>query len=187
MEQEPINLEKSFTLDKKSLNHIRTTSRNNIERIKIADQKASVLMSLNAIMITILIPAIIANLDRIIADYYFIPLTIIAITCTLTLYLSSKSLQPISLDYDKTIYSDNPDPSPFFFGNFYKMKPEQFRDYYQKSLETNDSVAEYVLQDIFHIGRIVARKYQMIRRAYMIFLNGLFLVILICIVLILWK
>lgn len=187
MERDPINSEKPFKLDKKSLNHIRTTSRNNIERIKIADQKASVLMSLNAIMITILIPAVIANLDRIISDYYFIPLTVIAITCTATLYLSSKSLQPISLDYDKTIYSNNPDPSPFFFGNFHKMNPAQFMEYYQKSLAMNDKVSNYVLQDIFHIGRIVARKYQIIRRAYMIFLNGLFVVILICIAMILWK
>ena len=176
-----------FDIDKKTLNHIRTTSRNNIERIKIADQKASVLMSLNAIMITILIPAIIAHLDRVIADMYYIPLTIIAITCTTTLFLSSKALKPISLDYEKTIYSNNSEPSPFFFGNFYKMNPNEFRNYYQRSLATNDGLAEYVLQDIFHIGKIVARKYQIIRQAYMILLNGLFIVILICVVLIFCK
>ena len=185
--EELIDKEEPFKIDKKTLNHIRTTSRNNIERIKIADQKASVLMSLNAIMITILIPAIIAHLDRVIADLYYIPLTIIAITCTATLYLSSKALKPISLDYERTIYSDNDEPSPFFFGNFYKMKPNEFRDYYQRSLSTNVGLGEYVLQDIFHIGRIVARKYQIIRKAYMLFLNGLFVVILVCVVLILCK
>ena len=185
--EEPKEIEKPFNLDKKTLNHIRTTSRNNIERIKIADQKASVLMSLNAIMITILIPAIIAHLDRVIADLYYIPLTIIAITCTATLFLSSKALKPISLDYEKTIYSNNSEPSPFFFGNFYKMKPVEFRNYYQRSLATNEGLAEFVLQDIFHIGRIVARKYQIIRRAYMIFLNGLFVVILVCVILIFCK
>jgi len=41
-------VDQQYKIDKKTLNHIRTTSRNNIERIKIADQKASVLMSLNA-------------------------------------------------------------------------------------------------------------------------------------------
>ncbi len=180
-------VEQQYKIDKKTLNHIRTTSRNNIERIKIADQKASVLMSLNAIMITILIPAIIANLDQVMDEMFYIPLIIIAFTCTTTLYMSAKALQPISLDYDKTIYSNTNVPSPFFFGNFYKMKPSEFRSYYQGTVSSREGLAEFVLQDIFHIGRIVSRKYQIIRRAYMIFLNGLFIVIVVCVVLVLMK
>jgi len=180
-------VDQQYKIDKKTLNHIRTTSRNNIERIKIADQKASVLMSLNAIMITILIPAIIANLDQVLAELYYIPLIVIAITCTTTLYLAAKALQPISLDYDKTIYSNSNVPSPFFFGNFFKMNPKEFRSYYQSTVSSREGLAEFVLQDIFHIGRIVSRKYQIIRRAYMIFLNGLFIVIVVCVVLVLWK
>ena len=180
-------VELPYKIDKKTLNHIRTTSRNNIERIKIADQKASVLMSLNAIMITILIPAIIANLDKVMDEMFYIPLIIIALTCTTTLYMSAKALQPISLDYNKTIYSNTNVPSPFFFGNFYKMNPKEFRAYYQSTVSSREGLAEFVLQDIFHIGRIVARKYQIIRRAYMIFLNGLFVVILICVILVLTK
>jgi hypothetical protein len=180
-------VDQQYKIDKKTLNHIRTTSRNNIERIKIADQKASVLMSLNAIMITILIPAIIANLDKVLEELYYVPLILIAITCTITLYLSAKALQPISLDYTKTIYGNSNVPSPFFFGNFFKMKPDEFRSYYQSTVSSREGLAEFVLQDIFHIGRIVSRKYQIIRRAYMIFLNGLFIVIVVCVVLVLSK
>ncbi len=184
---EESNIGNQYQVDKKTLNHIRTTSRNNIERIKIADQKASVLMSLNAIMITILIPAIIANLDQVVEELYYIPLILIAVTCTTTLYLSAKALQPISLDYGKTIYSNSNVPSPFFFGNFFKMNPQEFRAYYQSTVSSREGLAEFVLQDIFHVGRIVSRKYQIIRRAYMIFLNGLFVVIVVCVILVLLK
>ena len=184
---EESNIGNQYQVDKKTLNHIRTTSRNNIERIKIADQKASVLMSLNAIMITILIPAIIANLDQVVEELYYIPLILIAVTCTTTLYLSAKALQPISLDYGKTIYSNSNVPSPFFFGNFFKMNPQEFRAYYQSTVSSREGLAEFVLQDIFHVGRIVSRKYQIIRRAYMIFLNGLVVVIVVCVILVLLK
>lgn len=184
---EASNIDNQYQVNKKTLNHIRTTSRNNIERIKIADQKASVLMSLNAIMITILIPAIIANLDQVLEELYYIPLILIALTCTTTLYLSAKALQPISLDYDKTIYSNSNVPSPFFFGNFFKMNPQEFRAYYQSTVSSREGLAEFVLQDIFHVGRIVSRKYQIIRKAYMIFLNGLFVVIVVCVILVLSK
>ena len=184
---EESNIGNQYQVDKKTLNHIRTTSRNNIERIKIADQKASVLMSLNAIMITILIPAIIANLDQVVEELYYIPLILIAVTCTTTLYLSAKALQPISLDYGKTIYTNSTVPSPFFFGNFFKMNPQEFRAYYQSTVSSREGLAEFVLQDIFHVGRIVSRKYQIIRRAYMIFLNGLFVVIVVCVILVLLK
>lgn len=185
MEKDLEKIEAPFVLDNKILGHLRTTSRNNVDRINIADQKASVLMSLNAIMITILIPSLIANLELIIENHYYIPLTILGITCAGTLYLTASALKPTAIDNEHAIYNNNPNPSPFFFGNFHKMNPAEFKAYYHEALANDDLLAEYAFQDIFHIGKIVSRKYDIIRRAYMLFLNGLFVVIVACIVLIL--
>ncbi len=185
MESPKSDIKSTMKLDAKTLGHLRTTSRNNVDRINIADQKASVLMSLNAIMITILIPSLIANLDTIIDNYYYIPLTILGITCAGTLYLTASALKPTAIGNDRSIYNRSNNPSPFFFGNFYRMTPSEFKAYYQESLANDDHLAEYAFQDIFHIGKIVARKYDIIRRAYMLFLNGLFVVLVACIIIVL--
>ena len=56
-------------LSKETVNIIRTTQRNNIELTHIADNKANVLLSLNAIMITFLIPLILSNVNIILEKF----------------------------------------------------------------------------------------------------------------------
>ena len=56
-------------LDKNSINIIRTMQRNNIDLKHIADNKANILLSLNALMITVLIPIILSNLEIIIDEF----------------------------------------------------------------------------------------------------------------------
>ena len=54
---------KKSGISKETINIIRTTQRNNIDLTAIADNKANVLLSLNAIIIAALIPIVIANVD----------------------------------------------------------------------------------------------------------------------------
>ena len=53
---EPPTLKKEVVLDKKTIDIIRTTQRNNIDLTAIADNKANVLLSLNALIIAALVP-----------------------------------------------------------------------------------------------------------------------------------
>ena len=72
--EKALNKEKSKKLPKEALNIIRTTLRNNIELTNIADNKANVLLSLNALMITLLLPLIIPNLALIKELHLYVPL-----------------------------------------------------------------------------------------------------------------
>jgi hypothetical protein len=56
---------KNKKLDKEATNIIRTIQRNNVQLIHISDNKAAILLSLNAIMLTLLIPNAISNMDLI--------------------------------------------------------------------------------------------------------------------------
>ncbi len=61
-------------LSKDIINIIRTTQRNNIELTHIADNKANVLLSLNALMVTFLLPLVVANSAVILERLLYIPL-----------------------------------------------------------------------------------------------------------------
>lgn len=167
-------------LSKQTINIIRTTQRNNIDLTQIADNKANVLLSLNAIMITFLLPMILSNIETIIHGYFFIPLIVLAITCFTTIYISAVVLKPSRLDQYRASPSNDPDAqfSPFFFGNFYKMEPDEFFDYMKESVANSDMVKAHLAQDMYYIGKRLGYKMDRIRLAFNIFLSGLFLTFL---------
>jgi hypothetical protein len=167
-------------LSKQTINIIRTTQRNNIDLTQLADNKANVLLSLNAIMITFLLPLILSNLEAIIQGYLFIPLIILSITCFITIYISATVLKPSKLDEYRASPSDDPDAqfSPFFFGNFYKMEPDEFFDYMKESVSNSELLQAHLAQDLYYIGKRLGYKMDRIRAAFNIFLIGLFLSLL---------
>lgn len=169
---------KKNKVSKETINVIRTTQRNNVELTHIADNKANVLLSLNAIMITFLIPNVIANMEYIVAKHLYIPLIILAITCFATIYISTIVLKPTRFDNLR----DENDPigrhSPFFFGNFYKMQPLEFFDYIKDSLDDGNNIKQHLAQDLYYIGRRLGFKMTWVRRSFNIFLVGVFLTML---------
>ena len=167
-------------LSKQTINIIRTTQRNNIDLTQLADNKANVLLSLNALMITFSLPLIFSNLEFIVQDYLIIPLVILAITCFSTIYISAIVLKPSRLDEYRASASDNPDTqaSPFFFGNFYQMPPEDFFAYMDEVVGSSELVHNHLTQDLYYIGVRLAFKMNRIRLAFNIFLAGLFLTLL---------
>ena len=62
MEEEKIKKKKK-RLNKETVNIIRTAMRNNIELTNIADNKASVLLSINTLIITLLVPVALINAE----------------------------------------------------------------------------------------------------------------------------
>ena len=170
-------MEKS-KLNKETINIIRTTQRNNIDLTHIADNKANVLLSLNAIMITFLLPMVLANLDVVLTRSLYIPLAILASTCFVTIYISAIVLKPSNFGN----FQDSRDPSekfsPFFFANFYNMAPDVFYQYMNDSLEDGEMTKRHLIQDLYYVGRRLGFKMIWIRRAFNIFLTGLFFSIL---------
>ena len=157
---------------KKTLNVIRTTERNNIDLINIADNKASILLSLNAIIITVLLPTILAHFDTIIAKHLYFPISLLALTSFVTIILCAYVLRPISLSKNQKSMKGS-HKSPFFFGNYYKLKPEEYLPYVEQSLGDEELVSEYVLQDLYFKGKLLGQKYFYIRKAFEIFVFGI--------------
>jgi hypothetical protein len=108
-------------LDKEATNIIRTIQRNNVQLILISDNKAAILLSLNAIMLTLLIPNAMSNMDLILENLLYVPLLILAGTSFCTVCISSFVLIPPKFHNMKNINGNHHTKNPFFFGNIYKM------------------------------------------------------------------
>jgi hypothetical protein len=162
-------------LDKEILNIIRTTMRNNIELTHIADNKANVLLSLNALMITFLIPIVIPYVDIIKQYHLGIPIGILVLTCFMVIYLAVLVLKPGKFFHNQGKIEKGKSVSPFFFGNYYKMDKQDFMDYFKTAIADKDMVKSHIAEDLHYIGSRLGRKMTIIRIAFNIFMIGLFL------------
>ncbi|MEL7427091.1 MAG: Pycsar system effector family protein [Bacteroidota bacterium] len=165
-------------LSKETINILRTTMRNNIELTAIADNKANVLLSLNAVLIAFVVPLAISNLEVLVSYILYIPLVLLAITCFATIYLSTLVLSPFRFDTFNDDLPTGMDSSPFFFGTAYGMSLEE---YYDKLINTSmdkESVRQFITQDLFFIGRRLGEKMALIRRSFQIFRIGMFVTLL---------
>ena len=154
-----------------AVNIIRTTLRNNMELTGIADNKANVLLSLNTIMLTIVMPLAWPHREWIIDHYLHIPLIIILITCLITIYYAAKVLQPSNLNQQRAAVF----PSPFFFGNFYKMESQRYYEYLQSGVSSPNQMSAHLAQDLYFLGKRLGRKMSWVRLAFQIFMTGMFL------------
>ncbi|RMG78568.1 MAG: hypothetical protein D6714_17780 [Bacteroidetes bacterium] len=165
----------SVKLSKDIVNIIRTTQRNNIELTHIADNKANVLMSISALMITFLLPLVLSNMSSIMSHFLYIPLAILTLTCFTTICIAAIVLKPSRLENFHDPHTGDHNASPFFFGNYYKMTPAQFYDYIEAQLSEKETIRLHLVQDMYFIGRRLAFKMTWIRRAFNIFILGIFL------------
>ena len=154
---------------------IRTTMRNNIELTHIADNKASILLSLNAVMITFLVPLIIPHLSFITQYHLEVPLIILVLTCFTTIYISARVLKPGRFYENKLLLDEGKRVSPFFFGNYYKMSKSEFQDYIENALKDSPSIMRHVTEDLHYIGASLGRKMYQVRIAFSIFTFGFFI------------
>ncbi len=165
---------KKDSLDKEVINVIRTTQRNNVELSHLADNKANVLLSLNAIMITFLIPSVVSNMEFVLESYLWLPLAILAITCFLTIYISTMVLKPSKFDNARYFNMEYHNHSPLYFGNIYKKTPEEFFDAMDEAFSDKENIMDMLKQSLFYSGKRLGYKMTWIRRAFNIFLVGMF-------------
>lgn len=170
-------------INKGILNIIRTTMRNNIELTHIADNKANVLLSLNALMITFLIPFAIPYMDVINQNRLGIPLMILILTCFIVIYISAMVLKPSRFFENQKEIEKGKYASPFYFGNYYKMNRSEFLKYFKNAVSENQMIKDHLAEDLHYIGSRLGRKMSLIRIAFNIFMIGLFVSISMAIIL----
>lgn len=177
LQKKAIKIQRS-KLSKRTVNVFRTTQRNNIDLTAIADNKASVLLSLNALMITVMAPMLISNSDLILEKSLVIPLLILGVTCLTTMYLAARVLKPSYFENVGFREGAENAPSPFFFGNFYRMEPDDFYSFIEDNISDEDLLKSHLIQDLYFVGRRLGFKMTQIKMAFNIFIGGVFLTFL---------
>ncbi len=150
----------------------RLTSKNHIDISGIADSKANIMISVNSIIISVLLGSLMQKLD---SNPHLIPPTIILLLVTLSsIVFSVLSLRPnITSGKFKREDIENQNTNLLFFGNFHKMKREDYHWGMNRLMDNASFLYSSLIDDIFFLGVVLAKKYNYLRIAYNIFMYGI--------------
>ena len=155
----------------------RTTSRNHLALSSIADNKANIMISVNTILISI----IIASVLRTISQYpnLVIPLAALILVCLATIVLAILATRPnVSSGTFTRDDIKNKRTNLLFFGNFHAMSQEDYEWGVREMMQDADYLYGSLTKDIYFLGKVLGKKYKLLRYAYTTFMIGFVVCIL---------
>ena len=151
---------------------LRLTSSNHIQLSEMADSKANILISVNAIIISVILSVLLRKLQT--DPYLAIPtITFLAfsvITIVVSILATRPKLNTGTFEDEDVV---NKKTNLLFFGNFHKMSYPQYEAAMRTMMKDSDYLYTSIVQDIFHLGQVLGKKYRLIRLAYNIFMIGI--------------
>jgi len=159
----------------------RVTMRNHLKLSDIADAKANILLSVNAIIISLAIANFIPDLatPETSSPAIMIPIFILMIFSVASIIGAIMSTRPNVTSGEFTREQiKNGEVNVLFFGNFHRMPYEQFEWAMHEILENQSDVYESLMKDLYMLGVVLNRKYYLLRITYTIFMVGIILSVL---------
>lgn len=150
----------------------RTTSQNHFELSSLADGKANIMISVNAIIISVVLTFLFARLFY--YPEYIIPTVLLVATSLGAMIFSILATRP-SVNEGTFTEDDirNKKTNLLFFGNFYRMNLNDYQWGMNEMLKDKEYLYNSMIKDIYFLGTVLARKYKLLRIAYTIFMWGL--------------
>lgn len=149
----------------------RTALRNHMKLSDIADTKANIMLSVNAIIISLVLSNLISKLDN--NNYLIIPTAIFILFSAITMILAVIATRP-NVTRGEFTKEDvaNKSVNLTFFGNFHRMELEQYEWAIEELLKDRNYVYKSLTKDLYFLGKVLDRKYRILRLTYTIFVAG---------------
>jgi hypothetical protein len=166
-------LKKDKAFQEKGIDTLFRIALSNNQRISgLADTKARILITVNAIILSAIISLILKKLDEepCLSLPTFTLITVSLVTIVLAILAIRPHNSPGKFNLEEL---ESNDINLLFFGNFYKMDLPDFRFAMHRVLKDNELIYGALIQDMYGQGQAVGRKYRLLRIAYTIFMFGL--------------
>lgn len=152
----------------------RVALRNHITLSNIADTKANILLSVNAIIISMALSTLIPKLDTPSNSYLIIPSIIFIIFTVISIILSILATRP-NVTKGKFTKEDvaQKKVNLIFFGNFHKMSLPEFEWAMDEMLKDRGYLYGALTKDLYFLGIVLNRKYNILRTTYVVFMIGI--------------
>ena len=150
----------------------RVALRNHIKLSDIADTKANILLSVNAIIISVVLANLISKLDT--NPYLTWPTVIFTLFSVASMVMSIIATRPnvTSGQFTKEDVKEQR-VNLSFFGNFHKMELKEYEWAIQELVNDKDYIYKALTKDLYFLGIVLERKYRLLRITYTVFMIGI--------------
>ena len=165
----------------------RTMYGNHVKLSAMADKKASMMIQLNAVLISVIITYLGAKMGKAGAlgplmsgnPVLIIPVSILLATALGSVTTAILSAQPDVTSFDwlkrSPEIATNRRVNLLFFGQFTKLSLDRFQSGMREMMRQKEAIYTNMLTDVYYLGEVLARKYKLLRTSYTIFLVGIIL------------
>jgi len=154
----------------------KTTSQNHTQLSQIADSKANILLSVNAIIISISLSTLIPKLDSPSNAHLILPTFILLIFSVICIIFAILSTRPkvTSGSFTREDIAQRKS-NLLFFGNFHKMPYQEYEWAMNEVMKDPEYLYNSMIKDLYYLGLVLQRKYRLLRITYNIFMVGIVL------------
>jgi len=152
----------------------RVTLNNHTQLSQIADSKANILLSVNAIIISISLSTLIPKLDSPSNAHLVFPTFILIFFSVLSIIFAILSTKPKVTrgSFTRKEIVDKK-VNLLFFGNFYKMPVDEYLWAMNEMMKDKEYLYNSMVKDLYFLGLVLNRKYKLLRTTYTIFMIGI--------------
>ncbi len=152
----------------------RVTLNNHTKLSQIADSKANILLSVNAIIISIALSSLIPKLDAPSNAHLIIPTFVMVIFSVICIILAIMSTRPkVSSGTFTRKEIEEKKVNLLFFGNFYKMPMAEYLWAMKEMMNDRQYLYDTMIKDLYYLGVVLNRKYKLLRLTYTVFTVGI--------------
>lgn len=172
--KDPINKNASYSRGVETL--FRLTARNQINLNSIADNKSNILISVNAIIISIIITMLVGNLGDVTNN--IIPVIVFLVISLATIILAILSTRPNVkwADYTEDDLKQHK-VDLTFFGNFINMEYDDYLEAVTNMIRNDEHLYSTMIRNQYSLGKILAKKFRLIKIAYNVFMVGIIITV----------
>ncbi|REC61420.1 phosphohydrolase [Chryseobacterium pennae] len=157
----------------------RVTLNNHTRLSDIADSKANILLSVNAVIISVCLSVLVPKLDAPKNSHLIIPSFVLLLSSVLTIVFAILSTKP---NVTKTTFTSedivNRKVNLLFFGNFQQMMFDDYHNAMRDLIKDRDYIYDSMVKDLYYLGKVLDRKYKLLSITYKIFMAGIIISVL---------
>ena len=157
----------------------RVTFNNNAQLLKIADNKANIIISINALVISSMVALIgfgsvsqqldVGNLLNL------IPIMLFILTCLSSTILAVQAAKPKIVGKPTTQSTEK--HSLIFFGSVSYLSKEEYLSQLRETMNSRAEIMDQMSTSLYYQSMVLNRKYKLLRHAYQAFIVGLILAV----------
>ncbi|WP_426480800.1 Pycsar system effector family protein [Chryseobacterium sp. R2ACT005] len=157
----------------------RVTLNNHTRLSDIADSKANILLSVNAVIISVCLSVLVPKLDTPKNAHLILPSFILLLSSVLTIVFAILSTKP---NVTKTTFTANDIANRkvnlLFFGNFHQMLFDDYHNAMKDLIKDRDYIYDSMVKDLYYLGKVLDRKYKLLSITYKVFMAGIIISVL---------